>query len=197
MPIFPFLLVGMRPRPFGRGYHQTRDVNHRDHGPSMRPRPFGRGYAHPCRDSRCRRASFNEATTFRPWITPGAGTDGHSRRTRWPFNEATTFRPWIRGPAGSGYSMRSSGAFNEATTFRPWILPAEDGPTYSRGTQCPSMRPRPFGRGYRHHADRLDVVGAPSMRPRPFGRGYLQLPAGLDLTGQPSMRPRPFGRGYP
>ena len=182
---------------------------------SMRPRPGGRG--EPRRVGRRGKgmASFNAATTRRPWrafervTRPTDGgklqcghdpeaVESFERVTRptdgGSFNAATTRRPW-RDHYGSGVDG-GQGSFNAATTRRPWRAPLTGA---DPSGSIASMRPRPGGRGERleRRHGHGDDTGA-SMRPRPGGRGELQL-RNCTRTSTPraSMRPRPGGRGEP
>ena len=158
--------ASMRPRPEGRGEPRPstacrkndmplqcgHDPKAVENGPdggrrgvldpaSMRPRPEGRGERRGGNKALTVIASFNAATTRRPWRTD------HHRGGGVPVAFAS-MRP---RPEGRGEHGRCGGG----------------GP----GRRAASMRPRPEGRGELLAPAVVVEGGVASMRPRPEGRG--------------------------
>ena len=156
----------MRPRPFGRGNVAAPVPAHAGEGlPSMRPRPFGRGNskasvspAWRCPSLQCGHVLSAVEMPNSAWPTSTDWTlqcghvlsaveigsrQGHPRHDCVPFNAATSFRPWKFVQCSDGPAPPDT--FNAATSFRPWKCRAL--PVCRLGNSCPSMRPRPFGRG--------------------------------------------------
>ena len=172
--VLPAVHASMRPRPEGRGERREwRRASSSRGRASMRPRPEGRG--EPCsrQDRRARDgwrlqcghdpkavenlrqpriaadrgASFNAATTRRPWRTLLLRLA--MLLVADSFNAATTRRPW-RTPDAPRRHVRAG--FQLQCGHDPKAVENDGPPVYGGAVHAASMRPRPEGRGERRRA---------------------------------------------